>query len=564
MANHFKAHPPEPKGSGTERRITVEVDYQEADGVRHLTLHDVPIPLSYETLCSGFEAKGLKPPEAILVLKEEYPLTVVDGPSTFERGVGGAVNINEPLLHYYNQCFLPTVSPTGCGTAGSAVAASSTPGYTANAHMLEIYGVDINFHRTVRVPDNNSMNLLPPSMGLFPIYNTAEYKDRLPASIASDSDIFITLYQREAMWISFDTGYSRTAAVKISVGGVNALTGLPMDAPSVGTQDYLAIKPEGGQSWIDGVSTAPGVVRQFVAMSLGKGLTVEGQITGTETVGGLQMEVFPTFPTTVDFHRNGDLDFYKTPRELGLVAGDTLTFTDRQQDEDETPRILGKTRSTMTVMAPMVRIVAYATYDFNAKLSVHIMPSDETVTMSFPSVNNVYAIKLALRESQMVAPSKQRLSYKGRALKDEDYISDYGIVPGCTIELEAETFGGLWRPRGKIRPAAQAASGLAAGGRITQKIVKDSLPASAYDRSRGVRVRVGILNSSYFAAATGLPPPETPISSATYNKLRLPWFVLYEENVPVADNLTVPNKLTEVKSVANLKASEGSGKVGGY
>ena len=50
------------------------------------------------------------------------------------------------------------------------------------------------------------------------------------------------MYQSEAMWISFDGGTdAEPLAVKISAGGVNALTGLAQDAPSDGRQNYLAL-----------------------------------------------------------------------------------------------------------------------------------------------------------------------------------------------------------------------------------------------------------------------------------------------------------------------------------
>jgi hypothetical protein len=50
------------------------------------------------------------------------------------------------------------------------------------------------------------------------------------------------MYQREAMWMSFKPAYdSQSFAVKISVGGVNALTGFSQRENTIGKQDYLAI-----------------------------------------------------------------------------------------------------------------------------------------------------------------------------------------------------------------------------------------------------------------------------------------------------------------------------------
>ena len=56
------------------------------------------------------------------------------------------------------------------------------------------------------------------------------------------------MYQREAMWMSFNSASPKESyAVKISVGGVNTLTGVPQNASSCGKQDYLPIGGEGGQ-----------------------------------------------------------------------------------------------------------------------------------------------------------------------------------------------------------------------------------------------------------------------------------------------------------------------------
>jgi hypothetical protein len=47
------------------------------------------------------------------------------------------------------------------------------------------------------------------------------------------------------------------------------------------------------QPWLDGFVVANGLIRQFVAMDLGRGYTVEEQLTGESEHGGLQIEVVP-------------------------------------------------------------------------------------------------------------------------------------------------------------------------------------------------------------------------------------------------------------------------------
>ena len=59
------------------------------------------------------------------------------------------------------------------------------------------------------------------------------------------------MYQREAMWMSFELASRsydlNTYAVKISVGGINALTGLPQNQRVEGKQDYIVVGGPNGQ-----------------------------------------------------------------------------------------------------------------------------------------------------------------------------------------------------------------------------------------------------------------------------------------------------------------------------
>jgi hypothetical protein len=59
------------------------------------------------------------------------------------------------------------------------------------------------------------------------------------------------MYQREAMWMSFEPASASwqglSYAVKISVGGVNALTGLSQNQIVEGKQDYVVVGGNNGQ-----------------------------------------------------------------------------------------------------------------------------------------------------------------------------------------------------------------------------------------------------------------------------------------------------------------------------
>lgn len=103
------------------------------------------------------------------------------------------------------------------------------------------------------------------------------------------------------MWINFTC--HTPFALKVYAGGINAISGLPMvdtaaskacrqllRATDQKIQDYIVVP---NQNWLDGMATEEGIVRQFVAVPMGSGYTVEAQLTGQETIGGLQFEIIP-------------------------------------------------------------------------------------------------------------------------------------------------------------------------------------------------------------------------------------------------------------------------------
>ena len=93
-----------------------------------------------------------------------------------------------------------------------------------------------------------------------------------------------------------EPGIGSTAlTLKVAVGMINAVSGEPWRQTIDGRheQDYLVCPP---QPWLDGIKAGEGVVRQFVAMPLGMGYTVEGQLTGDERFGGIQLVAFDPKP----------------------------------------------------------------------------------------------------------------------------------------------------------------------------------------------------------------------------------------------------------------------------
>ena len=82
----------------------------------------------------------------------------------------------------------------------------------------------VSFQRTLRIPEDGRTYPLPPGLGSFPIRRVADFADRVPASWREHGGVFIPMYQREALWLSFNAADWRPNAVKIGIGKVNAIS----------------------------------------------------------------------------------------------------------------------------------------------------------------------------------------------------------------------------------------------------------------------------------------------------------------------------------------------------
>ena len=152
----------------------------------------------------------------------------------------------------------------------------------------------VSFHRTLRIPEDLQAYPLPPGLGRFPVYTASEYADRLPKRWQISDGGFIPMYQREALWIGFNGTSWKPNAVVVAVGGVNAVSGESLGAPLCAEpQNYIVAPP---QPWLDGINSADGIIRQFVAMPLGAGRTIEAAVSGKETIGGIQVVVYEPKP----------------------------------------------------------------------------------------------------------------------------------------------------------------------------------------------------------------------------------------------------------------------------
>lgn len=190
----------------------------------------------------------------------------------------------------------------------------------------------VSFERTLRVPDDGKEYPLPPGLGEFPIFKVKDFKDRVPKEWLEyplKDSYFIPMYQREALWMSFSAGIP--TAVKIGLGRTDVLTGKKFSEnlnKRKANQNYL-VAPN--QPWLDGINSGNDVIRQFVAIPLGMGYTVEEQLNKKKPMGGIQFRVFDAKPgkfPTPDRRVYGNdmvLDSCCECSSMGLGAGGAIT-----------------------------------------------------------------------------------------------------------------------------------------------------------------------------------------------------------------------------------------------
>lgn len=185
---------------------------------------------------------------------------------------------------------------------------------------LLVSGLEITFQRTLRIPDDGNTYPLPPGLGAFPIRKVEDYADRVPQEWREKGGVFIPMYQREALWISFHS--PQRMAVKVGVGKIDALSGRRWNERLTKRPQNYLVCPD--QPWLDGINAGDGFIRQFVAMPLGMGYTVEGQLSGKEEEGGIQIKAFASKlpPRALEHMKAYSVDAMAAPAaSMGLGAG---------------------------------------------------------------------------------------------------------------------------------------------------------------------------------------------------------------------------------------------------
>lgn len=181
----------------------------------------------------------------------------------------------------------------------------------------------VTFQRTLRVPDDGKQYGLPPGFGSFPMRRVIDLAaDRLPETWVRQGGVVLPMWQSEACWLNFTSPERYPFLMKVGCGGINAVTGESFTPePDFAAEDYFEVPP---QPWLDGFCVEKGKVRQFVAMPLHRGYTVEEQITGRAEHGGIQIAVVP-LKSEVYQEREAERRRFEAERPSYFADGDGNT-----------------------------------------------------------------------------------------------------------------------------------------------------------------------------------------------------------------------------------------------
>nr|CAG4714814.1 unnamed protein product [Naegleria fowleri] len=381
--------------------------------------------------------------------------------------------------------------------------------------------VGITFHRTLRIPDDGKMYPLPPSLGTFPVKRVDDYIDRVPEAWKKQGGVFIPLYQREAMWLefmNFNTEYPH--ALKIAVGKVNALSGETWDEEikQRNVQDYV-VTPL--QPWLDGINAGDGYIKQFIAMPLGDGYTVEGQVTGEEKVGGCQIVC------------------YAPNHEQRLKQFTPKPVIHRSLQQSEKSYYGGGGASSDFNLSSLK---ANSSVDIGLFSSPPPPPS-EAFGFVMPPTTTCF--------SSFEAPCAPTMAHQ--TISFEQKFSECSLDDECVQSMTNEEadnldFEGSFEREERKKSGAKEL-GLAAGGKMKQQIIEDPYGHTFWDESTKARIFIHIVNSEMYEQITGETVPPTPITAQTYSSYNYPWFDFYNEDT---GSVGKSNILSQVKSVKEV------------
>ncbi|KAL2018083.1 hypothetical protein VTK56DRAFT_1269 [Thermocarpiscus australiensis] len=503
---------------------------------------------------------------------------------------------NGPLLIHQNQSFrdfyeaVIACRPVHVSLPPKGGASEESVEQASDAIFVECAGgcIRIRLKRTLRLPDDDKVYDLPAEFRSFPLFNAAQFQKTLPEAMELKGGLLVAMYQREAMFLEFDFWgrgpHCRRMALRVLMGGVNTISG---EAKQSGdnfagdTQDYIVIP---GQKWLDGFRVSQNEVRQFVAMPMGLGYSVEKQITSEEFVGGIQLEILRERPPKLEldcrdmtpqtWRSDGvvrspasanplGVDGRITPRSLGLKPGDTFDLS--QEVLDVVKFYYPEYRSHWK---PQPDCECSAHEGKRATLIRDFMPSTGALNgeIRLAAVHDVLPLCSAgvtiAHNGLQIYPEPAAPGHPSTAGRRNPTLFDLGITPFSTIDITCPSPPMPIHPSDPQLDHACACPpswemAVATGSRIKQHIFADPDPWRWESEPAGM-LNIQILNAVAFTALTGRPGPPTPITAAAYAAKGFPFFAALNEDAPLTT--AAARALTGLRSVGAIdraRAREG-------
>ncbi|KAH7155785.1 hypothetical protein B0J13DRAFT_521907 [Dactylonectria estremocensis] len=317
----------------------------------------------------------------------------------------------------------------------------------------------------------------------------------MPQEMADKGGLFMPMYQREAMWISFES--EKLYAIKVYIGGINAIPGeAAIENAATGLR----------RRQLDGICNDAGQVSQFVAISMGSGYPVEAQKTGQDTVGGIQTEITPEKQGIITVNMP-DKSTCTLSVDLGGTAHDLLVTLGRRDPSLRLPtcwtiRSRGKDLVGRHVLrergirdGSTVDLVPYIQNRFLIYVKTL---KGKTLATQTERDDLIVDIKSKIQDIEGTPTVDQRLLFQGRQLEAGQTVKKYGIKKQACLHLIKRLRGG--GDGTKRDNYVTTEMNLAPGGIIKQNIVEDPLRGGegSWDATKTVTFNVQILTQPRF------------------------------------------------------------------
>jgi hypothetical protein len=379
------------------------------------------------------------------------------------------------------------------------------PNVHADAHA------QLEFQRTLRIPDDQTVHALPAGLGCFPIRHVEDFSEGLDELTLRRGGVMMPMHRSEAMWINFRGGRRRSSghaypfAIKVAAGKVNALTGGAWSPVLCAEQqDYIVIP---NQPWIDGFAVSRGIIRQFVAERLGEGFSAEEQLTGKAEFGGLQIIAYPM----------------KAERYLDVLRAREEAKRTREEEARarERRRRIERLREMLTPFS-----------EFSDRARSAAAASMATLAEIEHSLGRAAE---ASRTGEVHDPDRILAELRGLVARWNSQVSELAKIsptefksPDVMFSMRRESTDEVPSFLRRTASAAPMRSmGLGGGGRMRQEIFADPYGVDAWDQSAGSRCFVHLVDAAQWAEISGGSVPTEPPSQRDYERRGLPWFDYY-------------------------------------